>query len=95
MSRMNKHMVDSRKEKLSFNRKKPGTTRLRDCISDSSRRSQTSKELQASLFLVKVSVHGSTIGERLSKNGIQWKSYKAKNTAKEHKDSSSICQKTS
>ncbi len=50
----------------------------------------TSKELQALLALINVSVHDSTIRKRLDKNGS-----KAKATAgqKEHKGSSHICQK--
>uniref|UniRef100_A0AAZ3PUM4 Transposase Tc1-like domain-containing protein n=1 Tax=Oncorhynchus tshawytscha TaxID=74940 RepID=A0AAZ3PUM4_ONCTS len=57
----------------------------------------TSKELQASLASVKVSVHDSTIRKTLGKNGIHGPSSKAKTTAdqKEHKGSSHFWQKTS
>ncbi len=41
----------------------------------------TSKELQASLASIKVSVHDSTIRKRLGKNGIHGESSKAKATA--------------
>ncbi len=55
----------------------------------------TSKELQASLAAIKVSVHDSTIRKRLGKNRHPWESSKAKAIAdqKEHKVSSHICQK--
>ncbi len=55
----------------------------------------TSKELQASLASIKVSVHDSTI--RKSQKWHPWESSKAKATAdqKEHKSSSHICQKIS
>ncbi len=53
----------------------------------------TSKELQASLTSIKVSVHDSTIRKRQKRH--PWESSKAKATAdqKEHKGSSHICQK--
>ncbi len=52
----------------------------------------TSKELQASLASVKVSVHDSTIRKRLGKNASM---AKAIADQKEHKGSSHICQKIS
>ncbi len=57
----------------------------------------TSKELQASLASITVSVHDSTIRKRLGKKRHPWESSKAKATAdqKEHKGSSHICQKIS
>ncbi len=57
----------------------------------------TSKELQASLASIKVSVHDSTIRKRLGKNSIHGESFKAKATAdqKQHKGSSHIYQKIS
>ncbi len=53
----------------------------------------TSKELQASLVLIKFSVHDSTIRKRQKRH--PWESSKAKATAdqKEYKGSSHICQK--
>ncbi len=56
----------------------------------------TSKELQASLASVKVSVHDSTIRETGQK-WPAWQSSKTKTAAeqKEHKSSSQFCQKTS
>ncbi len=55
----------------------------------------TSKELQASVASIKVSVHDSTIRKRLDKNGIHVRVPRLKATAdqKEHKGSSHICQK--
>ncbi|KAK3538569.1 hypothetical protein QTP86_006655 [Hemibagrus guttatus] len=57
----------------------------------------TSKELQASLASVKVSVHDSTIRKRLGKNGLHGRVPRRKTAAeqKEHKGSSQFCQKTS
>ncbi len=56
---------------------------------------KTSKELQALLASIKVSVHDSTIRKRLGKNGIQSSKAKATADQKEHKGSSHICQKIS
>ncbi len=55
----------------------------------------TSKELQASLASIKVSVHDSTIRKRLGKNGIHGRVPRQKPllTKKKHKFSSHICQK--
>ncbi len=57
----------------------------------------TSKELQASLASIKVSVHDSAIRKRLGKKRHPWESSKAKATAdqKEHKGLSKTCQKKS
>ncbi len=57
----------------------------------------TSKELQASLASIKVSVHDSTIRKRLGKKWPAWQSSKTKTAAEQkgHKSSSQFCQKTS
>ncbi len=56
----------------------------------------TSKELQASLASIKVSVHDSTIRKRLDKNGIHGRVPRQKPLqTKKNKDSSHICQKIS
>ncbi len=56
----------------------------------------TSKELQASLASVKVSVHDSTIRKRLGKNGLHGRVPRPKPLlSKKNKGSSQFCQKTS